>query len=130
MESLNLSVEPLSEGFEPLCLHSEPLSGTFLEPGTFLSVEPLWNLGKPGSRIPAAAPNHPEVIVARPHAFEAVEEKRNACLQPGEKSSEKIVFLKISMMALPMLGTKTARPPIHYATNAPSHVTHRSCENP
>ena len=53
----NHSVEPLSRGFEPLCLCSEPSFVTLVEPGTFkcgmfmwnlgnlnLYVEPLWNL--------------------------------------------------------------------------------------
>ena len=32
-------------------------------------------LGEAGSRFPAAAPNHPEALLARPQAFQAVGEK-------------------------------------------------------
>ena len=101
MEPLNLSVEPLSKGFEPLC---RLFFGTFiwnpcgswnllykifkwnlgnlnleterlwnLKPWTFLSVEPL--CGIVGNLVPAAAPNHPEALLARPQALQATEEK-------------------------------------------------------
>ena len=34
----------------------------------------MWNLGEPDARFPAAAPNHPEALLARPQAFQAVRE--------------------------------------------------------
>ena len=41
-----------------------------------LRVEPLMrNLGAPGSSFSAAAPNHPEALLARPLSFSAVGEK-------------------------------------------------------
>ena len=41
----------------------------------------MWNLGEPGARFPAAAPNHPEALLEEPHAFQAVGEKH-----PNHKS--------------------------------------------
>ena len=35
----------------------------------------MWNLGEPGSRFRAAAPNHPEALLEEPQAFQAVGEK-------------------------------------------------------
>ena len=35
----------------------------------------MWNLGEPGSRFQAAAPNHPEALLEEPQAFQAVGEK-------------------------------------------------------
>ena len=35
----------------------------------------MWNLGEPGSRFPAAAPNHPKALLEEPQAFQAVGEK-------------------------------------------------------
>ena len=32
----------------------------------------MWNLGEPGARFPAAAPNHPEALLEEPQAFQAV----------------------------------------------------------
>ena len=123
----NHSVEPLSRGFEPLCLYSalsfggtwnlwvrnvdveprepESLCGTVVEQGTFMepwnlgepelyvealwTLEPfeswgtwtfkavtfMWNLGEPGSRFRAAAPNLPETLLEEPQAVQAVGEK-------------------------------------------------------
>ena len=45
VEPLNLSVEP--KGFEPLCLYSEPLSGTLSNLEPFKCGMLLWNLGEP-----------------------------------------------------------------------------------
>ena len=35
----------------------------------------MWNLAEPGARFPAAAPNHPEIYLAKPQAFQAFEKK-------------------------------------------------------
>ena len=68
----NLRLETLCEIFimenlcvKPLYHYQEPLSGSL----EILSMEPLWNLGEPGARFWAAAPNHSETVVARSQAF-------------------------------------------------------------
>ena len=33
----------------------------------------MWNVWEPGAGFPAAAPNHPEAVLAGPQAFQAVE---------------------------------------------------------
>ena len=54
---------------ELLCGTWEPIKTGTLN-GTF-----MWNLAEPGSRFPAAAPNHPEAVVEEPQAFQAAGEK-------------------------------------------------------
>ena len=45
------------------------------------------NLAEPGSRFRAAAPNHPEVLLEEPQAFQAVGEKHCLTLpQAGDRS--------------------------------------------
>ena len=40
----------------------------------------MWNFGEPGARFPAAAPNHPEFLLARPQAFQADRGKNDMVL--------------------------------------------------
>ena len=47
----------------------------YVELRTFKSGTFMWNLGEPGARFPAAAPNHPEALLEEPQAFQAVGEK-------------------------------------------------------
>ena len=37
----------------------------------------MWNLGEPGFRFRAAAPNHPEALLKEHQAFQAVGEKKS-----------------------------------------------------
>ena len=37
----------------------------------------MWNRAEPGSRFPAAAPNHPEALLEEPQAFQAIGGKNN-----------------------------------------------------
>ena len=60
-------------GFATSCTpHRDPFAEPLwnLEPfkcGTFMR-----NLGEPGANFPTAAPNHPEALLSRPLAFQAV----------------------------------------------------------
>ena len=47
----------------------------------------MWNLGEPGARFRAAAPNHPEALLEEPQAFLAVGNKHHPkpCLTPFEQ---------------------------------------------
>ena len=43
----------------------------------------MWNLGEPGSRFRAAAPNHPEALLEEPQAFKLLGEKKRKFTQKG-----------------------------------------------
>ena len=82
------------------------LSGTCVEPWNLLSVEPLWNLepfkcgtfvrnlGEPGARFPAAAPNHRKALLARPQVFQAVGEKFSKKVQDQNSQIHSLIRLK------------------------------------
>ena len=67
-----LSVEPLCGTLGTLDLYVEPLWN--LEP--FQIETFMWNLAEPGSRFPAAAPNHPKALLEEPQAFQAAGENK------------------------------------------------------
>ena len=69
-----LRVESPCGTLETLNLYVEPLwNRKLLE--TFHCGTSMWNLGEPGARLWAAAPNHPETLLEEPQAFQAVGEK-------------------------------------------------------
>ena len=59
----------------------------------------MWNLGEPGSRFRAAAPNHPEALLEEPQAtFQAVGETLKSKVF-GIQTKTKSIFKKMWLLA-------------------------------